>query len=120
MPLLTWIAAMMVAGSIGGVAAQWRTTDAVEPGGPGILTKCFNWVVARPCRTYHHIRLPSRITVGDRITLTFGSSPKEYKFYVARIVLQDDHCEIFRQAGGNQRHADTINVTPCYPAETKH
>jgi hypothetical protein len=120
MPLLTWIAGLMVAGSIGGIAAQWRTTNAVEPGGPGILTKCFDWVVARPCRTYHHIRLPSRITVGDRITLNFGSSPKKYEFYVARIALQGNRCEIFRQTGRNQQHADKINVAPCYRAEAEH
>lgn len=50
------------------------------------------------CRTYHHISLPSRIAVGDTITISFGSHPKEYGFSVARIALKDDHGTIFSDA----------------------
>jgi hypothetical protein len=52
-----------------------------------VLTKCRGWVVTSSCRTYHHISLPSRIVVGDTITVSFGSHPKEFRFYVARIDL---------------------------------
>jgi hypothetical protein len=59
-----------------GVAAQPNTVDAVKLGGRGVLTKRIDWLVASSRRTYHHIRLPERIAVGDTITLSFGSSTK--------------------------------------------
>jgi hypothetical protein len=50
--------------------------------------------VAATCRTYRHISLPSRIAVGDTITIPFGSHPKEFGFSVARIDLEGQHCSI--------------------------
>lgn len=120
MPFRIWIASLVVvAGSIGSAAGRPGTVDAVQPGGPGTLTKCFDWLAASPCRTYHHIRVPSRIAVGDTITLVFGSNPKQYRFSVARIALNGNHCEIFRQAGENQHHTDKIEIVPCYPADER-
>jgi hypothetical protein len=55
--------------------AEPDAVQAVEPGGPGGLTKCRDWVVTESCKTYHHIRLPSRIEVGDTLTLNFGTAP---------------------------------------------
>jgi hypothetical protein len=92
-------------------------SEAVEPGGPGVLTKCRDWVVTRSCKTYHHINLPSRIAVGDTLTLTFGSSPKEYAFSVARIAAKRGHCAIFSEADGDRHQMDKINVAPCYRAD---
>src|SRR5438132_13999868 len=87
---------LMIFGSFGaGGADRSDAVAAVEPGGPGILTKCRDWLVATSCRTYHHIALPSRIAVGDTITLSFGSRPKEFGFPVARIALKGRHCAIF-------------------------
>jgi hypothetical protein len=63
-----------------------------------VLTKCRSWVVASSCRTYHHISLPPRIAVGDTITVSFGSHPKEFRFYVARIDLKRQHCGLFSKA----------------------
>src|SRR3984893_9509829 len=67
--------------------------------------------VTSSCRTYHHISLPSRIAVGDTITISFGSHPKEFGFSVARIDLKGQHCSIFSKAEGD-RHLDKINVAP--------
>jgi hypothetical protein len=108
---------LLAAAHFGPAAAQAsETVTAVEPGGPGVLTKCRNWLVATSCNTYHHIALPSRIVVGDRINITFGSSPKEYDFPVARIALKGHHCVIFSQKDGNLPQIDRIRVTPCYRA----
>ena len=75
---------LAVFGLGGAAAAEPGAVEAVEPGGPGVLTKCRGWVVTTSCRTYHHIALPSRIAVGDTITISFGSHPKEFAFSVAR------------------------------------
>ena len=85
MPLRVRLAGLLIAaGSFGPAAAdQPDTVKAVTPGGPGVLTKCRGWVVTSSCRTYHHISLPSRIAVGDTITISFGSHPKEFGFSVA-------------------------------------
>jgi hypothetical protein len=110
---------LVAALSIGSAVAQSNTIGAVEPGGRGVLTKCFGWLVAGSCRTYHHLSLPSRIAIGDTITLTFGSSTKTYGFSVARIALHGDHCEIFSQADAVQHRRDKIDVAPCYPADDR-
>ena len=78
MVIRRWFAGLVAAVSFGAAAAD--AVDEVHPGGPGMLTKCRDWLVASSCRTYHHISLPFRIAVGDTITISFGSHPKEYEF----------------------------------------
>jgi hypothetical protein len=90
---------------------------AIEPASPGVLTKCRNWLVATSCNTYHHIVLPPRVAVGDTFTVTFGSSPKQYAFPVARIMLRDDRCVIFSERDGDERQIDRIMVDPCHRAD---
>jgi hypothetical protein len=107
---------MMVITSIG-AAAQPNTVNAVWSSGRGVLTKRIEWLVASSHRTYHHIRLPARIAVGDTIMLSFGSSPKTYGFLVARITLNGNRCQIFSKAEIHH-HRDKISVTPCYSAES--
>jgi hypothetical protein len=104
----------MVAVSFGVAAAD--AIEAVHSHGSGVLTKCRDWLVASSCRTYHHISVPSRIAVGDTITVSFGSDPKEYGFFVARIALEGDRCTIFAETTENRHGMDKINITPCYPA----
>jgi hypothetical protein len=119
MLLRAWIAGFLIAaGSFDPAAAadQPDTVAAVQPGGPGVLTKCRDWLVARSCHHYHHISLPSRVAVGDTITLSYGSSPKEYDFPVARIALEGDHCTIFSEVTGDRQREDKIEVAPCYQA----
>ena len=118
MPFRTWMAGLVIAaGTIDPAASQPDTVEAVEPAGLGVLTKCRGWLVASSCRTYHHIRLPSRIVVGDELPISFGSHPKEFKFFVARIALKSDRCTIFSEATGERHRRDKISITPCYPAE---
>jgi hypothetical protein len=57
-----------------GAAAQPNTVDAVKLGGRGVLTKRIDWLVASSRRTYHHIQLPERIAVGDKITLSLSAA----------------------------------------------
>jgi len=118
MLLRAWIAGLLLAAATAGpsTAREADSVEAVEPGGPGVLTKCRDWLVASSCNRYHHITLPPRIAVGDTITVTFGSSPKEYAFPVARIAQKGRHCAIFSEAEGDRHHVDKINVAPCYRA----
>ena len=118
MRLRTSIATLWIAAAgFGGSPAGADSVTAVEPGGPGVLTKCRGWLVASSCKSYKHIVLPARIQVGDEITVSFGSSPKEFVFTVARIALEQQHCAIFSQATGDLHEMDRINVAPCYPAK---
>lgn len=116
MLLRGWIAGLLLAAAtVGpGTAREPDSVEAVEPGGPGVLTKCRDWLVASSCNRYNHIALPPRIAVGDTITVTFGSSPKEYAFPVARIAQKGRHCVIFSDTDGDRHHEDKINVAPCY------
>jgi hypothetical protein len=115
MPYRLWIAAVLLVVLTFGRALA-AEVDAIAPGGPGVLTKCRDWLVTSSCRRYHHIDLPPRIAVGDTVTVTFGSSPKEYGFSVARIELNGHHCAIFSEATGDRHQMDKINVVPCYRA----
>jgi len=120
MLLRAWIAGLLLAAATVGPSAAREpdSVEAVEPGGPGVLTKCRDWLVASSCNRYHHITLPPRIAVGDTITVTFGSSPKEYAFPVARIAQKGRHCAIFSETEGDRHHVDKINVAPCYRVST--
>jgi hypothetical protein len=73
--------------------------------------------VASSCKSFKHIALPARVQVGDEITISFGSSPKEFVFPVARIALKGQHCAIFSKAEGDRHQMDKINVAPCYRAK---
>ena len=116
MALRIWIVGLLVAAANFAPAAarQPDSVDAVAPSGLGVLTKCRNWLVATSCNRYHHIPLPPRVEVGDTIPITFGSSPKEYAFPVARIGIQGRRCAIYSQAHGNRHEMDKISVAPCY------
>jgi hypothetical protein len=92
------------------------SVTAVTPQAEGVLHKCRGWIVATSCRTYHHIELPPRVAVGDTITVTFGSHPKEFGFYVAKIVIENGHCTLLSEAEGDPHRMDRITVTPCRPA----
>ena len=115
MPYRMWIAAISIIVCGFGKAAA-GDVESVIPGASGILTKCRGWLVATTCRTYQHIDLPPRISVGDKILLRFGSNPKDYALPVARIDLKRHHCAIFSEAEGHRHRIDKINVAPCYRA----
>jgi hypothetical protein len=119
--LRLWIAGLWLAAATAGptAARELDSVAAVETGGPGVLTKCRNWLVTTSCNTYHHISLPPRIAVGDTISVSFGSHPKEFQFFVARIALKGRHCAIFSEAHGDRHEIDKINVAPCYRASTE-
>lgn len=109
---------MIAAANLSSAAArQSDIAEAVVLGAPGVLTKCRDWLVATSCHRYHHIDLPPRVAVGDTITVTFGSSPKEYAFPVARIAIKGHHCVIYSHTHGDRHQMDKIDVASCYRAD---
>jgi hypothetical protein len=111
-----WIAFALTAIVTSSAFAGLDDVNAVIPGTFGVLTKCRGWVITTTCRTYHHMRLPHRIAVGDTIILNFGSNPKHYRFPVARIDQKAGRCVIFSEAEGHRRRIDKINVPHCHRA----
>ena len=110
------IATMCRAGAIllllGG-AARGADVKAVSTPGEGNLTMCpVTFASMRSCNLYHHIKLPARIAVGNKVTVQFGSNPKEYGFPVARIVREGDRCTAYSQTGETQA-VEKIEIAPC-------
>jgi hypothetical protein len=114
-----WLAGLLIAaGGLDAAGAELPgAVQAVRPAGPGVLTICRNWLVARSCNHYHHINLPARVAIGDSLPLSFGSSNKEYVFPVARIALEGNRCTLFTNADANRQRGDKIKIAPCYREE---
>ena len=118
MQLRISIAALTIAATtMGAAGARAEDVAAVAPNGPGVLTKCRNWLMASSCKSYKHVALPAVIRVGDELTIYFGSNPKEFVFPVARIDLKGRHCAIFSKTEGDRHRIDKLNVAPCYRAD---
>ena len=118
MPYRMWIAAISIIVCGFGKAAA-GDVESVIPGASGILTKCRGWLVATTCRTYQHIDLPPRISVGDKILLRFGSNPKDYALPVARIDLKRHHCAIFSEADTTSTRSTSPHVTALPSSATE-
>jgi hypothetical protein len=112
---LTAVLAAVVLGA-GGAAAAAGGVAAVATPGSGTLTKCRDWLVYESCNTYHHVALPKRVAVGDRIDLRFGSNPKQFTFQVVAIRLHRDSCTLLSNASAAGDKGDRIDVTPCRAA----
>jgi hypothetical protein len=111
------LAAALAAVVLGaGAAAAAGGVAAITTPGFGTLTKCRDWLVYESCNAYHHVALPQRIAVGDRIDLIFGSNPKEFTFRVVAIRLHRDGCTILSKASAGGGKGDKIDVNPCLAA----
>jgi hypothetical protein len=109
-----WALALVALLGSSAAAAPPQPVTAVLTGGSAILIKCYSWFVSDQCNTYHHIRVPEHIAVGDTLRITYGSNPKNYGFPARRIKLHGDRCRIYgeRQGGG----IDKLIVTACRAA----
>jgi hypothetical protein len=81
---------------------------AISTGGDGELTMCPYF----SCYLYHHIKLPRRIAIGDKVRVRFGSNPKHYAFPVARIVRDGGSCTIFSQLDKTEK-VEKIEPASC-------
>ena len=101
----------------GGGAGAADTIDAVHTPGAGELTMCRSWIVYDSCNTYHKVKLPARITVGDEVHVTFGSNNKDYLFEVVRILHEGDSCKILSKASAPSGDGERLDVTNCQPSD---
>ena len=81
----TAAALLMIISTAPSFIAAADTVEAVTTQGSGKLTICRNWLVYSSRTTYGKVALPERVAVGDTISLTFGSNPKDYTFPVRSI-----------------------------------
>lgn len=66
-------------------AATVVTTD-----GEATLKLCRDWLIRHDCREYGHVDIPTRIAVGDKFDVTFGSNPKTMQFRVKSVMARGD------------------------------
>jgi hypothetical protein len=97
-----WIVAALC---FAGAALAADGIEAIETKGQGRLTMCRSWLVYDDCNVYNHVALPSRVAVGDTISLTFGSNNKHYNFPVVRIIKNGLNCTMLSQV----KDSDGIN-----------
>jgi hypothetical protein len=107
-PTAATAALLVVAVSCRPIAADEAAS--ISTGGKGDLTMC-PWA-QMSCNLYHHIKLPPKIAVGDKVRLRFGSNPKQYYFPVARIVRDGDTCTVFSQLG-KTTDVEKIEIASC-------
>jgi hypothetical protein len=88
------------------------TVNAVTTPGAGTLTTCRSWVVYNSCDT-HKVVLPSRIAIGDKLKLTYGSNPKDYKFHVMDIRPQGAGCMILSEMSGGSENGEKLEIAQC-------
>jgi hypothetical protein len=95
-----------------GAAAERGNNVAIQ--GSGTLTTCRSWVLFESCTT-HKVRLPERVSAGDRVQLTFGSNNKSYTFHVALIRLEGNACTLLSQDSRVEGEAEKIEIPRCVP-----
>jgi hypothetical protein len=95
-------------------------TSAISTPGSGQLTMCRSWLLFSTCRDYSNVALPDRISLGDRVPLSFGSNPKEYEFPVARIFRQGKSCVVLDEPAGGRDDGNRIAIASCGEAAESH
>jgi hypothetical protein len=113
--------AVMAAAVVAGLAFAPRLAGAagmtaIATTGKGTLTLCRSWIVYRSCKSYDKVALPTRIAVGDRVTLTFGSNPNSYAFTVVEIRPKGDGCLLLSEQSGGSEDGERLELSPCRPA----
>lgn len=108
-------AATLLLSAAAAVTAAARVA-AVTTVGSGTLTICRDWLVYDSCTPYHHVGLPKRIALGDRLKVVFGSNPKEYVFHVIAIHRHGGACTLLNRHTGAHESGEKIVVAPCQPA----
>jgi hypothetical protein len=97
---------------VGSVSAA-ELTSTVSTSGIGVLNKCRSWLVFKSCNSYSKVVLPGRISIGDKLPLTFGSNTKNYMFPVAGIRREGDSCKILSAASRSSEDDENIIIALC-------
>ena len=103
---------LLIIGTAPAVAAA-DTVEAVTTQGSGALTICRSWLVYDSCTTYGKVALPERVAVGDKLSLTYGSNPKDYTFPVLSIRHRGTSCTLLSDASAAAVGGEKIEVAQC-------
>jgi uncharacterized membrane protein len=106
---------LLIIGAAPAVTAA-DSVEAVTTQGSGTLTICRSWLVYDSCTTYSKVALPERIAVGDKLSLSYGSNPKDYTFPVLSIQHQGASCTILSDASAAAVGGEKIEVAQCQVA----
>jgi hypothetical protein len=79
----------------------------------GDLTMCHSDVFTQSCDLFHHVALPKRLAIGDRVRLSFDVDNKQFSFPVARIIKNGIVCTVLSEASGDPEKIDRIKVPSC-------
>jgi len=93
-------------------SAQNDVVDSITTFGSGKLTTCRSWIVYNACTT-RKVVLPERISVGDRVELSFGSNPKNYSFHITRIRLDGEGCRALSSSSGGDEDGEKLDISHC-------
>lgn len=108
---------ILIIGAIIGAApaaAAGDTVEAVTTRGSGTLTICRSWLVYNSCTTHSKVALPERVAVGDKLSLSYGSNPKDYTFPVLRIRHQGTSCTLLSDASdAAAASGEKIEIAQC-------
>lgn len=108
---ITALAAMVSAAE-----AQPRPLQAAVLEGPGVLTKCRNWIVYRACRTYDEVQVGPRAEVGGEVPVEYGSATKRWRFPVLEIEIDGGTCTMRGEQHGDRDSVDQL-VVRCREAD---
>jgi hypothetical protein len=100
-------------------AAAQEALSSIDTPGRAKLQICRSWLVMRTCNEYSRVDVPSRIAVGDRLFLEFGSNPKSMTFAVSAIRLEDGTCTLFTEPPApdtDESEVDKLTIAPCRKA----
>ena len=112
----TAVAALLLIAGAPSLSSADESVAAVTTSRSGKLTMCRNWLVYNSCTTYSKVALPERVAVGDKISLSYGSNPKDYTFPVLLIRRQGATCTILSDANKDAVGGEKIEVDPCQAA----
>jgi hypothetical protein len=113
MPFQTLIAVMATLPLLAAAAALAEDVKAVTTTGSATLTMCQSWLVYSSCRSYNRVEVPQALKVGQTVVLEFGSNTKTYRFPVARIDRDGQHCTVYSEKEGDPENINRFVVDPC-------
>ena len=115
---LALLAALLAGTGLAQELAQ-ETVKTIETPGKAKFQICRDWMMFVTCNEYSRVEIPPKISVGDRLFLSFGSNYKTMAFPVAAIRADEDTCTLYTQPptpGTNETAIDKLTVDACKPA----
>ncbi|HTZ36493.1 MAG TPA: hypothetical protein VMB84_10745 [Stellaceae bacterium] len=106
-------AAVAFLAAVASASAEGEEVNAIITDGKADLTMCRQQMMLyHACYLYHHVPVPGRIALGDKVHLRYGSNPKHYDFPVERIMRSGDSCTVYSQRSETEE-VEKMEIAPC-------